>query len=1113
MKRDQYFGVIKYTLTGIIIGILMVLIGGVLTHLQDFKTTWFTSNFTLALFPPVFLGVVFCFIGFKREKLLSINQQLQAALSGEQEINSASGKHLQLLGSVIEQVDEAIVISGKSGQVEWINNGFTKTNGYTLEEIKGKYINNVLHGPLTDKEAANKMIDTLVSGQAVEQELLTYHKNGQPLWLSLSIKPICDDAGAVVNFVAIQKNVTTRKEKEISTEPLYRTLADYKFALDQYAIVSIFNTNGKIVRANKKFCELNDISEEELLGKDYSSISVGMRDKGIVEPIWDTLFSGNTWKGELINRNKDGKNYWADTTIVPLLDDDRKPYQFLAIQQDITERKELEHQLITNKNKLQEVMQVAGLGSWEIDSQGVLTLSKELMDILGLSPGHPPSRHEILSHLHHDDFVQMRDMMQLCRIGLQRTEVEYRYVKNGKVQYMVSNINPRLDDDGCFIGSFGTAQDITASKLQAIALKKSREEMAVIFNHTQTIICLHDMQGVLLDINAAAEKTSGFSKEEVIGLNLKLIVSPGYHAEYDEYIQTINKNPTATGTMQIFTKSGVKRVWLYQNTVYENDGNPYVIASAVDITELVKTQNEIEKQQQFIRQIIDNSPNVIFVMNEQRQIVLANKTFGQYYRYSEKDQPLASSLSTGPDDIFLGDVESIFEMEDGEMIRLEGSLRNPTTDSMSWFSIIDKCFKERSGKKYILVFGMDITGRYHVETELISANEIVERSLKVKDQFIANMSHEIRTPLNAVMGFTDLLAGTKLDKEQTEFVDIVKTASANLLALVNNVLDLSKIESKQLSLESLPIDVKKIVSDVVQILEPKAKAKGLEIRTGFDTKLTGKVLGDQLRLTQVMFNLLGNAIKFTDTGTIDIIYKVVSGGDKTKEYIAFSIIDTGIGVPEDKQSDIFGRFTQANTDTQRLYGGTGLGLNISKSIVDLHGGVLSMESKPGKGTSFNFILPFKKYKEPENPGATKSTSAEVKALTTYGPLHILLAEDNLINAMLAKQVLTKKGFTIVHVLNGELAVEEVQKQHFDLVLMDIQMPVMNGIIATKTIRQLKGKVGLIPIVAMTAHSLNGEVQNCYTAGMNGYVAKPFKTDDLVSAIIEAVKKEETSMKE
>ncbi len=1104
-----------HTAAGIVLGIVLILVGLFLNYQSGFKGHWFhifeySPDFAIIAFSPIYLSLLFCFIGIRREQLVTFNQEITNSLTKEQISNYNTDQQIKLLANVVAQLNESIIISDGKGKVQWINDGFTKTTGYTLEEVKEMDLSSLLHGPLTNREVAKRMTETLIFGEAVVEELLCYHKNGTPIWLSISIKPICDDTGAVVNFIAIENNITNRKKREIAIEALYKEVADYKFALDQSAIVIIFNIDGKITDVNRKFCEINELAEEELVGKDYRSISISMRDKKVVKPIWEALQDGKTWKGELVNRNKNGKSYWADTTIVPLLDAAGNPYQFLTMQQDITERKTLETELITNRDKLHQAMQLAGLGSWEIDVDGKITVSKEMRLLYHLPMEGDIPLEALLSNIHPDDLPVLNERMAFCCKQLQRVEVEYRYIIDGQAHYMISNNNPKLDDAGEYIGVFGTVQDITASKLAKLALKKSEEEMAVVLNNTQTIICLHDMDGVILSLNAAAEKMSGFTKEEVLGVNLRLIVSPDFLHEFDEYLKTINSNETARGTLQIFTKSGSKRVWLYQNTVYANNGNkPYVIASAIDITDSVKAQNEIEKQQQFIRQIIDNSPNVIFVMNELRQIILANQAFAKLYPFNEIELPFAYDLSHGEEDIFLGGLDNIFEMEDGEMIRLEGSLKNPETYTDAWFSIINKCFKEKNGKKYILGFGMDITGRYQVETDLIAANEMVERSLKVKDQFISNMSHEIRTPLNAVIGFTDLLAETTLNAEQSEFVGIVKTASANLLALINNILDLSKIESSNLSLESLPVDISKIIHDVVKILEPKAKTKGIEVRVNFDNKIPAVLLGDQLRLTQVMFNLLGNAVKFTEEGTIDIGCKIVQGPDKQKEYIAFSIKDTGIGVPQEKQADIFERFTQANTDTQRLYGGTGLGLNITKSIVDLYGGSLSMESLTGEGTTFHFILPFKKYIETEELAEINTYDGDrILSINLDKPIHILLAEDNNVNAMLATLVLKKKGFIVTHVVNGMDAVEAVQQQSFDLILMDIQMPVLNGIDATRAIRKLSGDISGIPIVAMTAHSLNGEMQNCYNAGMNGYVAKPFKPTDLFSTIIEVVKKNE-----
>jgi PAS domain S-box-containing protein len=1115
MKKEPFFGVVKYTALGFMLGVILIILGMVLNYVNGFKGPWFhifefAPDFVIIVFSPLFLSMLFYFIGFKKEQLVLFNREIKQSLSQEQSINSAADTQLRLLAKVVAQVNESIVISNGLGLVEWVNDGFTRNCGYTLEEVRGKNLSDVLHGPLTDTVAVKRMVQNLLRGEAVTEELLVYHKDGEAIWLSVSIKPICDDTGEILNFIAIHKNVTGRKEKEIAIESLYKEVSEYKFALDQSAIVIVFNNKGKVIHVNRKFCELNEMAEDELLGNDYRTISLSMRNKAVVRRILAKLLDGKTWKGELVNRNSNGKSYCVDTTIVPLMDAEGRPNKFLAIQQDITERKTLQVQLISNKNRLQQAMQVARLGSWEISSNGVLTVSRELRLLYKLPMDGPVGMEDIFSKMPQESIETINAGLTKCCVTLQKIEVEFRIMLDGEEHYMMSNINPFVGANGTFNGTFGTVQDITGAKLAAIALRKSEEEKAVVLNNTQAIICLHDMNGVLLDINATAEKVTGYAKKEVVGVNVKLILPDEYQDDFDAYIEAINKNSTARGTLEIYTKNRSKRVWLYQNTVYDNNGNdPYVIASAIDITESVTAQKEIARQQQFIRQIIDNSPNVIFMLNDQRQIMLANQTFSKYYPYNQNEVPEAESLSSGAGDIFLGDIDKLFELEEGQMIRVEGSVKNPETKNLSWFNIINKCFYDRNGRKYILGFGMDITGRHQVESDLLAANELVERSLKVKEQFISNMSHEIRTPLNAVIGFNDLLSDTPLNEEQTEYVEIIKTASGNLLALINNVLDLSKIESSNLSIESLPIDISKIVRDVMKILGPKATAKGIRVSTNIDEQIPSKVMGDELRLTQILLNLLGNAVKFTDNGSIDITCNLAQGTDKKKDYISFSITDTGIGVEKDKQKSIFERFTQANSDTQRLYGGTGLGLNITRSLVDLYGGTLNMKSEPGKGTTFNFILPFKRYVESKGLLLTQALTIDnVLSVNTNSPIHILLAEDNMVNALLATKVLTMKGFTVVHVINGLQALEALQQQYFDVVLMDIQMPVMNGISAAGHIRALPGRLGSIPIIAMTAHSLNGEMENCYKAGMNGYIAKPFKPNDLFNSIIESVKKDE-----
>ena len=394
---------------------------------------------------------------------------------------------------------------------------------------------------------------------------------------------------------------------------------------------------------------------------------------------------------------------------------------------------------------------------------------------------------------------------------------------------------------------------------------------------------------------------------------------------------------------------------------------------------------------------------------------------------------------------------------------------------------------------------------------IIDENKNLKKSNILKDQYLTNICHEIRTPLTTVIGFTDLLSATVLNGEQVEHVNIIGVASSNLFKLVNNILDLSKIESGSLVLENLPISISEIIYDTVKMFEYKAVEKGVWVRVTVAESLPAKVLGDQLRVSQVIMNLLSNAIKYTSIGTININCEEIAGADNRHNFISLTIKDTGLGIPQEKQLDIFERFTQASSSTQRLYGGTGLGLNIVKCIVDLYGGLFTMQSEPEIGTTFTIILPFEKYVIATDLDTIDTISINSDKIEVgIQPLNILLAEDNAINALLAIKILTKKGYIVTHVINGALALEAVQLQFYDLVLMDVEMPVLNGYQATKAIRALPGEICNVPIIAMTAHAVQGEQEGCIEIGMNGYVTKPFKQNDLFNAIDIATGEKQTA---
>lgn len=373
--------------------------------------------------------------------------------------------------------------------------------------------------------------------------------------------------------------------------------------------------------------------------------------------------------------------------------------------------------------------------------------------------------------------------------------------------------------------------------------------------------------------------------------------------------------------------------------------------------------------------------------------------------------------------------------------------------------------------------------------ELAAQRKIAQRAVLAKDSFLANMSHEIRTPLNAIIGFTDLLAQTKLDEVQRDYVDSVQIAEENLLIIVNDILDLSKIESGNLTIEAHPFNLKNTLTHVYDLLKVNTP-EAVEFNLFLDAKMPEMVIGDQGRLNQILVNLAGNALKFTQEGEVTVSVKKV---DETEDqyFLRFSVKDTGIGIQEDQVQNIFERFTQAEESTTRRFGGTGLGLSIVKQLVELHNAEIHVKSKHGQGSEFFFVLAYKKANYIEKLNQPLSAN-------NLGELKILLCEDNSLNQKLVKSVMHNFGFDLDIAENGEAGIEFLSKNQYDLILMDLEMPVKDGYQTTQYIRnELKLP---IPIIAMTAHSLVGEQERCYNMGMNAYVPKPFKQEALLEAI-------------
>jgi two-component system CheB/CheR fusion protein len=406
----------------------------------------------------------------------------------------------------------------------------------------------------------------------------------------------------------------------------------------------------------------------------------------------------------------------------------------------------------------------------------------------------------------------------------------------------------------------------------------------------------------------------------------------------------------------------------------------------------------------------------------------------------------------------------------------------------------------------VTIIAYEVTAHINLKNELIEAKRIAEQNTKIaenalksKQQFLSNMSHEIRTPMNAIIGFTNVVLKTDLNKEQKEFITAIKSSGSALIVLINDILDLAKVDAGKMTFDKKNFNIFESIADIFYLFESKCSEKNLKLEQQYDTRIPEFIVGDCMRLRQIILNLISNAIKFTAKGKIILSVQMLKE-DSEKTTIEFTLTDTGIGIPENKLVHIFDNFEQASTEISRLYGGTGLGLAIVKQLVEHQGGTLIVKSEEGKGSTFGFIMDFEKFRT-ETP-----SEVEISIHTIEGTenIKILVAEDVPLNQLLIKIILEEFGFQCDIAENGKVAIKKLKENSYDIVLMDILMPEMNGFEATDYIRNTMNSK--VPIIALTADVTTVDVQKSKTVGMNDYISKPIDEKLLYEKIVKQLKK-------
>ncbi|WP_165930012.1 ATP-binding protein [Flavobacterium caseinilyticum] len=725
-----------------------------------------------------------------------------------------------------------------------------------------------------------------------------------------------------------------------------------------------------------------------------------------------------------------------------------------------------------------------------------------------------------------------------------------------EVKYWKVTHSPVLAGDGSVKYIIQHAEDITENQelIQSVEkLKKNNEQLKESYDFSEAIISsIHETLLILnkdFQVKSASKsyhKKFLSTKKQVKGKSLFELGDGMWNnpklRDLFNSILTDNSNFNDFEIKLEFPSIGEKIMVLNASRIIKKkQGKELILFTIKDITEVRRMGFELQlKEKKVLQEQIEAEKETLKKLEDSEK----------RYNMMLMESPFAISILKGKDMVITLANDSIKEMW-GKGNDIEGRKfldLLPELKEQQFPALLDKVYTTgipfygsellapiyRNGKLMQEYFNFvyqpyheadnTISGvtiiAYDVTTHVIAKNELIrskinadqktllaEEAVKSKQQFLSNMSHEIRTPMNAIIGFTNVVLKTNLDNSQREYISAIKESGDALITLINDILDIAKVDAGKMTFEKVPFSLSNSIATMLQLFEPKMHEKNIELHHQYDPAIPLYLLGDPMRLRQIILNLMSNAVKFTSKGKITISLTLLKE-DAEKATIEFLITDTGIGIPKTRLHDVFNNFEQAAAGTTSSFGGTGLGLAIVKQLVELQGGTILVNSELGQGSSFGFILSFEKNKQEDETAASKpneNTFAEAAETETVKNLKVLVVEDIALNQLLIKIILLDFGYDVAIANNGQIAIENLRENNYDIILMDLQMPVMNGFEATAYIRNtMKNNV---PIIALTADVTTVDVEKCRAVGMNDYVSKPIDEKDLYTKINKCLSKE------
>lgn len=992
-------------------------------------------------------------------------------------------------------IDEAnlVAIIGKNGRVTSVNKHIQKLTGRDASEFINKPVLEI--EGIHQHEAIQDAITVLLSGEIWQGELSIQTKSNNIIWLNGTVTPLKDGKGSTTRFLAIFHDITARKlfeEEIISSEKKHRSvlngIQDIIFQADKKLEYTFLNNS---------WTDITGYSINETLGRKLDEF-FAEEDRATLSQIIAQLISNNISSGNSIFRLKsqDGICRWVDFTIKGNFQLNGNLLSYSGSIRDISETKRKEELLAKSNAFQQTLLDAAKHAIISTEPSGIVkTFNQGAIRLTGYTALEAIGRMKIQDIILPVQEITAEWNPQTMLVYQQKNknqETEHQLLTAGSVKtdvaVSIGVINENLTEDNGFLFI-----------LNDISLRKSNEEeirrLNTILEESPDFVSYYDMAGNMIYANKAFR--------EVRNKNRNQATTETYPAWADLIIRRkaiphALENGMWKGETAILDNDG-NEIPVHQliNCHRDQDGVPRFISSIMhDITQRKQYEFKLLQSEKRNRDLINYSQAIIATHDLTGKILSINPAGYRLLEYSLEEMVSKNIMEFMPANLrqqFSQQYLPTFKKSKAA----EGIL-TLLSKSGKTIHLLYKNYKvDESGEEsYIIGFAQDITERLQSETELKAAKNAAEESAKAKEMFLANMSHEIRTPMNGIVGLTNLLLKSQLTEKQREYTSSVKQSAENLLVIINDILDFSKIQAGKLELNKKPFSLTTLFYNLQRSFKADAQLKQLELQINIDDNIHPTLISDEIRINQVLSNLISNAVKFTDSGRIEITAQLI---EETAEAcrLRISVKDTGIGIAEEKLDKIFNSFTQADSDISRQYGGTGLGLSIVKSLLDLFGSTIKVESKVGTGSIFYFEINLEKC----DNLLIETENKEEEYSGQLGGVRILMAEDNKVNQLFASELLQDWGVSLDIADNGRQAVVMAENNEYDVILMDIQMPEMSGLDATKHIRtQFPNPKSEMVIIAMTANAMKGNEAIYNDAGMNDVIFKPYQAKELFQTI-------------